>query len=158
MKRPMSNPHQHIINDLLQMASYLTDNPDLPMPSDVEVRWLVGGSDSDRIAKVREMARWWNVDQAWDEPGRTVWAHWRFSRISWAVIAELMPPAIAAVPAPEPAAVDVDQAVPEVDCPACRGTGIEYAEREGGTCPHCLGRGRLPAPWLPPAEAGASAW
>lgn len=143
MTPPREHPHQEIINGLLQLAGYLTDNPGLPSPSDVSVSWHMGGENSQRVAGVREIARQLDVDMVWDESGTQAWALWQFPGVAFVAVGQLVPEPDAQPPTQELAPLYGEQAVPEVDCPRCLGTGRENAAQDEGTCGWCLGKGRV---------------
>lgn len=171
MAPPRENPHQKIINSMMQMVGYLTDHPEFPVGPNATAMLVVVHpdwphvSDSDQVAFVREVARIFDVEPQWEGTTRLsatlAWDRAGIEAVATfgaatreAVESAAVYPVTAADSEQLPAAVEADQALPEVDCPNCRGTGFEHAA-PGGTCPYCLGKGRLAAPWQPAAETGA---
>lgn len=153
------HPHAEVIGGLLHLVGYLTDNPYLPAPSGVEVLWLMPGDNSERVAAVRHVAKAFGRDMVWENGNTRVSVAWPFPGLRFWAMAELVTEEVSASTEADdtqqlPPLDAWDEPLPEVSCELCEGSGLDRACRSGGTCPHCLGKGRIAA-WVPQE---ASAW
>jgi len=151
------HPHQGWISGLLQLAGFLTDHPELPMPPSTCITYDTTGTPSQQAAMVREVGRILDVEPRWDSDLGYLTVDRQFGPIFVGALMFMQESGPAAAPTAElPAVVDVG-AMPEVDCQPCEGKGFTDTGPQRAACPYCLGKGRILS-WQPRHAAGAPAW
>lgn len=185
---PAEHPHQGIIKNLIEIANYLYSSPGLPVPGDVELVWRMAGTDSERVAKVREVGHSWNAELAWNAAGTEAFVYWPLADLTWTMLAQVGAAPAGSIAASEELArlesagtcadcrgsgqqrdgspcadckgsgLRADaEALQEVDCIVCSGTGRERGMAAGNSCITCLGKGKVGL-WRAPVQMAASWW